>query len=96
MRIAVILGALTLMAAFASPAKAWGPPRGPGFYVGIYAPPVYAAPGYPPPVYPAPIYPPPAVIAPRPYYVPPPAIVAPAPPGYYYPRPGVGATFWFR
>ncbi len=101
MKMRIGLLALALAAALSEAALAWGPPRGPGFYVGIYGPPVYGPPVYPPPVYPAPVYPPPVypppvVLAPRRVYMPPPPLVAPGPPGYYYPPPGVGATLWFR
>jgi len=85
--------ALCTVALMSSGAYAWGPRR--GFYFGVYGPPVYPAPVYGPPLYPPPVYPAPVVVAPRPF-VPPPAYIAPGPPGYYYPRPAVGATFFIR
>jgi hypothetical protein len=101
MKIRVCLLAICTVALMSSAAHAWGPRR--GFYFGVYGPPVYGPPAYGPPVYPAPVYgppvyPPPVVVAPPPraFVAPGPAFVAPGPPGYYYPRPAVGATLWFR
>ncbi len=99
MKIRICLLALCVAALVSSTAGAWGPPPRPGFYFGVYGPPVYGPPVYGPGVYGPPVYAPPVVMAPPPprvYVGPGPAYIAPGPPGYYYPRPAVGATFWIR
>jgi hypothetical protein len=92
MKIQVCGLAACLIAALAPSAQAWGPYGRPGFYFGVYGPPVYGPPVYAgPPVYYGP---------PRPmYYGPPPApvyVAPPPPPAYYYPRPVPGVSVFIR
>ena len=78
MKIKLLLLAACLVAVVSSAAEAHGPGWGrPGFYFGVYAPPLYFGP-------------PPLVIAPRPVYVAPPPMVYPAP-APVYPAPAYGA-----